>query len=120
MHTDLAFARRFVDNHHPLVARFKQVGTDMWTLDILHIVDLNGVSAHAISNLLCDIIRDRELGRSRDATLEFLNEHLSAYYERIGETDKMGEHRWKSQLDVSPHDPGVLNFTTISSRFYIL
>ena len=65
----------------------------MWASDILHVVDLHGVSAHAVGNLLADVIRDTELRdcHTHAESLEFLNTHLAAYYSRVEETDRIGE-----------------------------
>ena len=93
VHSDITFAARFAENDHPLVTLIKRTGMAMWGLDQLHIVDLNGISAHAIGNLLADVIRDSELPGCvyHQASFDFLNEHLADYYRRVEETDKIGE-----------------------------
>ena len=65
----------------------------MWAGDLLHIVDLNGVTGHAIANLLTDAIRDYEWPdlRNQAAMFHHINESLRQFYNRAKETDRIGE-----------------------------
>ena len=94
IHNETTFAARFATNEHPLVQCIVRCGMHMWGLDGLHVVDYNGVSAHAIGNFLTDLVRGVEVAgcRFQGDVFRYLNEHLRNYYNRTKETDRIGEH----------------------------
>ena len=62
VHDAVSFRARFGLASHPLMIEMCRRGPHFWALDILHVVDYHGVGAHCVANVLCDIIRDDELG----------------------------------------------------------
>ena len=81
---------RFHDKPHPLLKYLREHSASKWGLDILHVLDYNGVTGHAIANLLADVIRDSEIPgcRTYSDTIEFLNKSLASYYKRVDEKDR--------------------------------
>ena len=73
-------ARFFHPGAHMLLQRMCTVSWCFWGLDILHISDYHGVSAHCIANVLHDIVRDNELSvRSQDVAWERRMHHVTTY-----------------------------------------
>ncbi len=62
VHDAASFRARFGLASHPLMIEMCRRVSHFWALDILHVVDYHGVGAHCVANVLCDIIRDDELG----------------------------------------------------------
>ena len=83
-----AFALRFPNPaSHPLLNT-----ATIFLLHLLHIVDYNGVAAHAVGNILFEIIHDHELGhRSQDAALEWVNGELAKFYTTFRVSDRTYE-----------------------------
>ena len=58
---------------HVILDHMCKVSRSFWALDTLHVLDYNGVTCHAIANVLLGIIKDNEFGLPRQAdTLERL------------------------------------------------
>ena len=105
VHTESSFRARHRHITHPLVQHICDNGSSMWTLDLLHLTDYHGLIAHAVGNLLADIVRDSEIPdcRTHGHTLDFLNSNLAQHYRRIEATDRIGEHSITRTLCSRPH-----------------
>ena len=91
VHDYASFRVRFMQpGCHPLLLWLTTVGPFGWALDTLHMIDYHGVCSHAVASVLCDIVRDDELGLGlQDATLAHLNGRLLAYYREFGISDRL-------------------------------
>lgn len=64
-------ARFYSADVHPLLGLMLSLSPYSWALDVLHMLDYHGVSAHCTGNLLVDVIRDNELDcRTHGDTLD--------------------------------------------------
>lgn len=73
-HCPTSFAARFQNAEHPLLRECCKMSHHYWALDILHIADYNGVSCHALANVLTDVIRDNEFHLPRQT--DTLSRHI--------------------------------------------
>ena len=56
-------------------------GTGPYTcfLDLLHVVDHEGIANHVAANVLWTIIKDRQLARTQNESLQWLNDDISRW-----------------------------------------
>jgi hypothetical protein len=81
-----AFRTRFIDNPS-CKAAFKLTGACKYSVgyDSMHVVDLNGVTAHALGSLFAESIRGRELGNANiDDGVNILNDKIAEWYDVHG------------------------------------
>lgn len=65
---------------HP-IHEFEGCGPMTFAVDLLHVVDNNGVASHILGNLFYEAIRNRELGnRSKEQGLQMLNDRIKQFY----------------------------------------
>jgi hypothetical protein len=90
-HNNLAFAARFrTPGCHPLLTLMIRLSHHSWALDLLHISDYHGTTAHIAANLLVDIIRDGELHlRLYGDSIEYLNNSLIEHYQKHNIRDRV-------------------------------
>jgi hypothetical protein len=119
VYDDASFRARFAaPDAHPLRQYICRLGPGALAEDILHIVDYNGVAAHAVANSLATIVRGRELGAgSQAATLAAINTELQAFYTDRRSRDRFPEITMamlQANLSEYPvlHGPSVKGATT--------
>lgn len=74
-----AFLQRY-RGRHPFFD-FPGAGPEMISIDLLHVVDNNGVASHVIANLFYEAIMQRELGNhNKEEGLQQLNARIKTFY----------------------------------------
>ena len=74
-----AFLARY-RGQHPFFD-FEGAGPGMISIDLLHVVDNNGVASHVVANVFYEAVHDREMGnRSKDEGLQMLNDKIKNFY----------------------------------------
>ena len=75
------YRARIAEPHHPVVASRMFCHRHFFMLDIMHLLDCNGVSSLVIGSTLMWLMADIRLGRNRAARLERVNGERAGFYE---------------------------------------
>ena len=65
---------------HPLAASHYCCSRFFFFLDIMHLLDANGVAGHVYGGIMSHLLCDVRLGRTRQARLDTVSSRISAHY----------------------------------------